>query len=145
MHPRYAAILFAIIMLISTAPICIAQTQSTDLGQKAAALAKEVVGAPYLWGGKGWDFKDNKFVESTSIKSSYNYYDPYTKSIKVGSGLDCSGLVYWAFNQMSNSPCYYFCLARSRSGYYQQWGTPMKNCFPLPFSQVIPLRGPFPS
>lgn len=66
-----------------------------------------VVGAPYLWGGKGWDFSEGKFVESNDIFGGYTYWDPDTNSRNVGSGLDCSGLVYWSFNKaagMQNNP-----------------------------------------
>jgi len=72
---------------------------SSDLGEAAAVLAESVAGAPYLWGGKGWDLNYNKFVESNDILSGYNYYDPISKIVKVGSGLDCSGLVYWSYNK----------------------------------------------
>jgi len=89
----------AIISIIFASENCLALDPSQDLGEKAAALANEVLGVPYLSGGQGWDLKDNKFVESKDIIEGYNYYDSATQSIKKGKGLDCSGLVYWAYNK----------------------------------------------
>ena len=49
--------------------------------EDAAAQAEQLVGAPYLgdgdtWGGKGWDWKKNIFVEPLDIKGKgYWYYD----------------------------------------------------------------------
>jgi len=63
-------------------------------------IAKEVIEADYLWGGKGYDFKDGKFVDSHTIKlDGYYYYNPYQKEIDFGKGLDCSGLVFWSYNK----------------------------------------------
>jgi len=87
------SLLFACSMIL-TAPVA-----SQSLGEKAASLAKDAVGAPYLWGGKGWDFSNNRFSESSGILNGYNYYNPTSKAIGLGSGLDCSGLIYWSFNK----------------------------------------------
>jgi cell wall-associated NlpC family hydrolase len=72
-----------------------------DLGTQAAGLAKEVVGAPYIWGGKGFDWKIGIFEDSATIKSGYYYY-----SGTLGKGLDCSGLSFWAFNKAAGATEY---------------------------------------
>jgi WD40 repeat protein len=56
------------------------QTQET-LGEKAAERSRQLVGAPYTYGGRGYE--NDKFLDVASI-------------FKVG--IDCSGLVFWAFN-----------------------------------------------
>ena len=80
----------------------------------AAEFAKSVIGGEYLWGGKGWDLNENRFVDPRTIKESgyyywnpckEEYYDPRVGKWKcVGGldfdgGLDCSGLVYWSYNK----------------------------------------------
>ncbi|NTU80106.1 MAG: C40 family peptidase [Chloroflexales bacterium] len=64
------------------------------LANQAAELAKTVVTAPYLWGGKGWDYVDNTFVDSQKIFAGYNYL-----SKQMSPGVDCSGLVFWSYNK----------------------------------------------
>lgn len=74
------------------------------LGSEAAQLAIDVIGAPYLgdgvtWGGKGWDGISRRFVSESEIRNGYYYYDSRTKTWEWGQGLDCSGLVFWAYNR----------------------------------------------
>lgn len=69
------------------------------LSYKAANLAKELVYQPYLWGGKGWDYNQDLFVSAYAIKTGYNYYNPDIKSVDIGIGVDCSGLVMWVYNR----------------------------------------------
>jgi cell wall-associated NlpC family hydrolase len=81
------------------------------LGEKAANLAEEVVGAPYLgdgqtWGGKGFDYKKMKFAEPSDIKSGYWYWHDKEKKVKWGQGVDCSGLVFWAYNKAAGATKY---------------------------------------
>lgn len=78
------------------------------LGTRASALAKEVVGGKYLgdgstFGGKGWDFKKSEFVSSDLIREGYNYWNNALSTTAKGEGLDCSGLVTWAFNRANDS------------------------------------------
>jgi parallel beta-helix repeat protein len=78
-----------------------------DLGVRAANLAEQVVGAPYLWGGKGWNWnpaggwkwENGKFVDPDSIRNGYYYYSSSTGQVEFGKGVDCSGLVFWAYNK----------------------------------------------
>ena len=92
---------------------------SSNLAEKAASLAEEVIGAPYLWGGKGWNWNPNggwdwpggKFVDndgpSPSIKGGYYYYKPGApNNVAFGKGLDCSGLIFWAFNKAAGKTKY---------------------------------------
>jgi len=96
--------------------------ESSSYNVQAASLAEEVVGAPYLWGGKGYEWNPNtgtwvggKFVDSASIKNGYHYYNPSMGTVTWGKGLDCSGLSFWAFNKAagatkyvdSSNPVYY--------------------------------------
>ncbi len=71
----------------------------TTLPQQAANQAISVVGGDYLWGGKGWDFTQKEFVEPQQIFQGYNYWNPVSKSVGFGDGLDCSGLNLWAYNK----------------------------------------------
>lgn len=80
---------------------------------RATELAKTVVGADYLWGGKGWDFRASKFVEAQQIRDGYFYWNPkktwdatqkkYIGGIDFGRGLDCSGLILWSYNKANSA------------------------------------------
>jgi VWFA-related protein len=70
----------------------------------AAGLAKKIVGADYLWGGKGWSIDYKAFLEPEQIKmEKYHYYywdeDEEITKIGYGKGLDCSGLSFWSYNK----------------------------------------------
>ena len=69
------------------------------LSTKAANLAKELIYQPYLWGGKGWDYNQNLFVSADTVKTGYNFYNASIKSVDFGTGVDCSGLVMWAYDR----------------------------------------------
>ncbi|MEA2052110.1 MAG: NlpC/P60 family protein [Euryarchaeota archaeon] len=73
------------------------------LGEKAANPAEEVVGAPYLSGGKGFDYDTMKFVDSATIKRGYRYWNDVKGQLDWGEGLDCSGLSFWAFNKAAGA------------------------------------------
>jgi len=64
------------------------------ISDRAAELAKAVIGANYQWAAEGYCWKTEKFVDPDQIKTGY-WYDPD----KYGSGLDCSGLVFWSYNK----------------------------------------------
>ena len=70
---------------------------SSSLASEAVGLAESVVGAPYLWGGKGWDWDNGCFVDSSAILNGYHW--SWADPNAVGQGVDCSGLVFWAFNK----------------------------------------------
>ncbi len=71
------------------------------LHEKAADLAKQLANHPeaYLWGGKGWDYNLAQFVPVANILSSYTYWNPTLFGLDTGIGVDCSGLITWAFNR----------------------------------------------
>ena len=78
--------------------------EEKSLPTKAVSLAKQVVNAPYLgdgktYGGKGWDPLQNLYVSSGEIFDGYNYWNNKLRRNAFGAGLDCSGLVQWAFNR----------------------------------------------
>jgi len=86
---------------------------ASGLGSSAANLADSVVGAPYLWGGKGYMWNagggwgGGYFVSSTQIKDTgYYYYNPSIGGVSWGKGVDCSGLVFWAFNKAAGKTNY---------------------------------------
>lgn len=70
------------------------------LADKAAQLTKTVLGVQYLWGGKGWDWELREFVDASEVRAGYRY-----RWLTNGTwpdkraGLDCSGLVFWAYNR----------------------------------------------
>jgi cell wall-associated NlpC family hydrolase len=75
-----------------------------DLGQAAASLAKLVINSPYLgdgntFGGKGWDPLQELYVSPNEIDSGYHFWNNKLRTVAFGAGLDCSGLVEWAFNR----------------------------------------------
>lgn len=74
-----------------------------SLSQKAASLAKQVVNHPeaYLLGGKGWDYSLKKFITASNLLAGYTYKKGIT-----GKGVDCSGLIMWAYDRSfdSNKP-----------------------------------------
>ncbi|MFH1162236.1 MAG: NlpC/P60 family protein [Candidatus Jorgensenbacteria bacterium] len=77
---------------------------SMPLSTKAVNLAKLVINGPYLgdgdtFGGKGWDPVRAEYVTSSLILSGYQYWNNKLRIIAFGAGLDCSGLVQWAFNR----------------------------------------------
>ncbi|MDP3015292.1 MAG: NlpC/P60 family protein [bacterium] len=74
------------------------------LSTKAANLAKLVINAPYIgdgdtYGGKGWDLLRREYVAVNLIFNGYNFWNNKIRTIDFGAGLDCSGLVQWAFNR----------------------------------------------
>lgn len=71
-----------------------------------AELVKAVIGADYLWGGKGWDLNEKRFVEPHEIKGGYNYWNPNEGKTDFGSGVDCSGLAFWSYNKMVGTTNY---------------------------------------
>jgi len=87
---------------------------SSDLGDQAASYAESILGVPYLWGGKGWDWNpdggwnwpNGKFVDSSDIRSGYNYFKPSAGKVALGKGIDCSGLCLWAFNKAAGATKY---------------------------------------
>ena len=78
------------------------------LGEQAAQNARLVVGGDYLWGGKGWNWKEPKHYVSAQaiLTDGYYYYKAADKQIVQGKGLDCSGLVYWAYDRASGATEY---------------------------------------
>jgi cell wall-associated NlpC family hydrolase len=83
------------------------------LGEKAAELAKAVIGAPYLgdgstWGGKGWEYAEQRYVEPAEIKTGYRFWNNNINVRKqdFGAGLDCSGLILWSYNKAAGANDY---------------------------------------
>jgi hypothetical protein len=90
-----------------------AQTLATEkpLNIKAAELAKEVIGANYKWGAKGWDKDLKVFLDPMDIITKeypYYYWNSKTGKTEVGygPGLDCAGLIFWAYNKASGATKY---------------------------------------
>jgi hypothetical protein len=64
-----------------------------------AKLAKNVIGANYLWGGKGFCHTKRRFLEPEEIFKEYTYWDGESSALDTGNGLDCSGLIFWSYNK----------------------------------------------
>lgn len=78
--------------------------RGASLSQSAAELAKLVVNGSYLgdgdtFGGKGWDPFQGKYVTPSEILSGYRYWNNKLDRHEFGAGVDCSGLIQWAFNR----------------------------------------------
>lgn len=85
----------------------------SEVSNRAAILAKEVIGAHYTWGGQGWNWtfeteswKGGRFLDAAEIKNGYYYYDPTSGKIVKGYGLDCSGLIFWSYNKVLGTYIY---------------------------------------
>ena len=81
------------------------EPEPQTLGEKAAALARQLIDQPdaYELGARGWDYENEVFVSPEEIYTGYRYRNGLTKQVVFGPGIDCSGLIYWAFNK-SNDP-----------------------------------------
>ena len=64
-----------------------------------AKLAKNVIGANYLFGGKGFCYKKERFLEPGEIFEEYTYWNRKISANDTGSGLDCAGLSFWSYNK----------------------------------------------
>ena len=80
-------------------------------------LAIDLIGADYSWGGDGWNWTiaesdgepviigwgGGRFLEPDEIKNGYWYVfhnrDTNKDEIVYSHGIDCSGLVFWAYNK----------------------------------------------
>ncbi len=90
--------------------------KTKSLAESAVELAISVEGAEYLFGGKGWDLNERKFVGTDQIRLGYNYCRRFDKcgnhlitsfcEIIRDKGLDCSGLVFWSYNKANGSTAY---------------------------------------
>lgn len=74
------------------------QPPAIGLSTRAVENARSVLGAPYLWGGKGFCYDRMGIVESEEIFEGYLYWNEDKQRLERGSGLDCSGLILWAYN-----------------------------------------------
>src|SRR3989344_593469 len=71
-----------------------------DVSSDAANLAKQLVNSTYLYGGKGWDYSLNQFVTPSTVTSTgYTYWNQASGTVAFGQGVDCSGLIMWAYNR----------------------------------------------
>ena len=69
------------------------------LPEKAADLAKELVNSAYLYGGKGWDYNQSQFVAPDTLKTGYTYWNQASGTFAFNAGVDCSGLIMWAYDR----------------------------------------------
>jgi hypothetical protein len=69
------------------------------LGEKASELALSVVGGPYQQPGKGWDIQSGPWVDASIIASGTPYHIYWKDPNKTDPGIDCSGLIMWAYNK----------------------------------------------
>jgi len=91
------------------------------LSFKAAELARQVVGASYLCGGKGYDFDEARFVDANDIR------------------LDAAGLVFWAYNKAQGAARYQQAHRPHNPVHYdtvagQYWN----NCIAIDRAELLP-------
>ncbi|HEY9583118.1 MAG TPA: NlpC/P60 family protein [Candidatus Paceibacterota bacterium] len=71
---------------------------------QAIANAESLLGTRYQWGGKGFDYSSAVFATVSKIKTDgYKYYNDTLKRTTTGTGIDCSGLVMWSFDEVQNA------------------------------------------
>ena len=73
---------------------------------KVVKLAKNVIGADYLWGGKGFCYTKMGFLEPGEIFEEYTYWNKEISANDTGSGLDCAGLSFWSYNKADDATNY---------------------------------------
>jgi len=81
-------------------------------GTSAADIARNVVGARYTLGAKGWDWLSSNYVADTTLRTGYHW--TWTNTSTTGRGVDCSGLVMWSYNKSAGASQY---LAKSNPIY----------------------------
>lgn len=119
-------------------------------GSEAAKLAKDVIGGPYLgdgvtWGGKGfncWRCPPTRFVDPNDIKTSgYCYYDARIGECNqdAAPGVDCSGLIFWAYNKAFGAVTYQETEAPYNIIHYENAdGQYRHNSTPIAESELMP-------
>jgi len=84
----------------NVADFTVTSVAAGGIGDRAAIRARSVLGAPYLWGGKGYDLNTKRFVDEGAISATgYNYWNPTQAKVALGKGVDCSGLSFWAYDR----------------------------------------------
>jgi cell wall-associated NlpC family hydrolase len=119
----------------STATMATLTVTVTSLGPVAATLARQVVGGDYQSGAKGWDWNISSFVGAAAILS-VGYHWNFANPLVTDNALDCSGLVFWSYNdsygasryQSATNPVYY----EGADGQYRY------NSVPVDESQLLP-------
>ena len=69
--------------------------------------ARSILGAPYQWGAKGFDYASSKFVSAnTIVNGNYQFWNiekigasGKRGAMDTGLGIDCSGLSLWSYNK----------------------------------------------
>jgi len=74
-----------------------------------AQLAITVIGADYLWGGKGFCYSKMAFLEAEDIFDEYTYWNEVKWDNDTGKGLDCAGLIFWAYNKAYGAESFKTC------------------------------------
>ncbi len=82
--------------------------ERNQIAMRAANLATELVqtdNTAYNLGLKGWDYHESAFTTATKILTGYRPTAAYVQATDTGLpvGLDCSGLIMWAYNRSYNA------------------------------------------
>jgi spore germination cell wall hydrolase CwlJ-like protein/cell wall-associated NlpC family hydrolase len=80
--------------------------QETTIQERAVVYAKQAINAPYLFGGKGYNWSDRRYVDPFELKEGYIYKNWDPKTPQSGKGIDCSGLIFWSYNKAANKNKY---------------------------------------
>ncbi len=75
------------------------QISSGITDPEVVKLAKSVIGAKYLLGGKGFCYTKMGFLEPGEIFEEYTYWSKGSSALDTGSALDCAGLAFWSYNK----------------------------------------------
>lgn len=70
-------------------------------------LAIDLIGADYSFGGgKGWSWNPvtqswagGRWLDATEVEAGYHFFNVESGLVEFGKGIDCSGLVFWAYNK----------------------------------------------
>ncbi len=83
---------------------CVRPTEQKVRGLARIQALRLLGTTPYSYGGKGWqnysDISKRRWATPMEIRKSYEYFDAHKDIMDVvtGTGVDCSGLIIWAYN-----------------------------------------------
>jgi parallel beta-helix repeat protein len=104
-----------------------------------AQLVIDVIGADYLWGGKGFCYSKMAFLEAQEIFDEYTYWNEDIWDNDTGKGLDCAGLIFWAYNKAYGAESFKTCSESYNPLHYEGAdGQHWKNSSPIEPQELEP-------
>jgi parallel beta-helix repeat protein len=77
----------------------------TNTATRATGFAKSLIGAKYQFGAGGYCFDRRMFVSKEDILQNGYGWNPEVRK-QYGTGIDCSGLVFWSYNKATGNLVY---------------------------------------